>query len=238
MARIRASDPALAIATRMVSQLAAVQTVAEQARDQSMATREEMVTLEQLAASFYEQLDLSLAQRQQLRADVDGALAGLQALAGQLDRVALTPGPPGQPGTPGAPGQPGAPGSSAYDLARGAGFTGTLTDWLTSLRGPKGDPGSPGVAGVALSAGSVNLGSTLLAGASRDITVALTRPMPADAWSPAVSIIGGTGVLGALVFDGVLSTTKTTAVVRVRNTGLSSLAATAATVHVTAFALT
>jgi hypothetical protein len=56
------------------------------------------------------------------------------------------PAEPGQDGSPGAVGASGAPGASAYELAVGTGFQGTLEDWLASLKGEKGDSiqGEPG----------------------------------------------------------------------------------------------
>ena len=42
---------------------------------------------------------------------------------------------------------PGQDGKSAYQLAQEAGFTGSVTDWLASLKGPKGDQGEVGATG-------------------------------------------------------------------------------------------
>ena len=42
---------------------------------------------------------------------------------------------------------PGQDGKSAYQLAQEAGFTGSVTDWLASLKGPKGDQGDVGATG-------------------------------------------------------------------------------------------
>jgi len=50
-------------------------------------------------------------------------------------------------GGSGEPGGPGEPGASAYEVAVAAGFVGSESDWLSSLRGPKGDPGRPGEPG-------------------------------------------------------------------------------------------
>ncbi|MCF0086605.1 MULTISPECIES: collagen-like protein [unclassified Streptomyces] len=58
-----------------------------------------------------------------------------------------TPGAKGDPGEPGADGAPGEDGPSAYEVAQAAGFTGTETEWLTSLVGPKGDTGETGAQG-------------------------------------------------------------------------------------------
>lgn len=45
-------------------------------------------------------------------------------------------------GAGGSGGAPGAPGASAYQLAVQNGFTGTLAEWLASLRGPAGQDGA------------------------------------------------------------------------------------------------
>lgn len=45
----------------------------------------------------------------------------------------------------GTPGDPGRDGLNAYQLAiQEQGFTGSISDWLRSLKGEKGDPGAPG----------------------------------------------------------------------------------------------
>lgn len=53
----------------------------------------------------------------------------------------------GEVGPTGPQGNPGEDGKSAYELAVINGFSGTETDWLTSLVGPKGDQGEPGPSG-------------------------------------------------------------------------------------------
>lgn len=61
------------------------------------------------------------------------------------------PGAPGAPGEPGAPGSPGAPGDdglSAYEIALADGFTGTVEEWLASLKGETGEQGAPGPDGA------------------------------------------------------------------------------------------
>lgn len=47
-------------------------------------------------------------------------------------------------GQPGLPGLPGKDGKSAYQIAKDHGFTGSETEWLTSLKGADGTPGEPG----------------------------------------------------------------------------------------------
>ena len=58
----------------------------------------------------------------------------------------------GDAGPAGLPGPKGDPGDSAYTIARGHGYGGTETQWLTTLvgeRGPKGEPGDAGATGPA-----------------------------------------------------------------------------------------
>jgi len=60
------------------------------------------------------------------------------------------PGADGNDGAPGADGEDGAPGDdglSAYELAVGEGFEGTLEEWLLSLIGPPGADGADGEQG-------------------------------------------------------------------------------------------
>lgn len=45
-------------------------------------------------------------------------------------------------------GTPGVPGKSAYEIAVIEGYTGTVDQWLASLKGATGDPGPPGADGV------------------------------------------------------------------------------------------
>ena len=53
----------------------------------------------------------------------------------------------GSPGSPGAPGSDGKDGKSAYDLAVEKGYTGTLEEWLASLKGDNGTNGTNGTNG-------------------------------------------------------------------------------------------
>lgn len=57
-------------------------------------------------------------------------------------------GSPGADGAPGQDGSPGADGESAYQLAVEAGFTGTLQEWLASLKGAPGQDGADGAPGA------------------------------------------------------------------------------------------
>lgn len=56
-------------------------------------------------------------------------------------------GPAGPKGDTGAAGAAGAAGKSAYELAVAGGYTGTQSQWLTSLKGAKGDTGAQGPQG-------------------------------------------------------------------------------------------
>lgn len=54
---------------------------------------------------------------------------------------------PGEPGKDGIDGRDGADGKSAYLLAVEHGYSGSESEWLTSLKGEKGDAGQPGERG-------------------------------------------------------------------------------------------
>jgi hypothetical protein len=54
----------------------------------------------------------------------------------------------GRDGVDGEPGPQGVPGKSAYDLAVEHGFTGTVADWLQSLKGEQGQDGIDGKDGA------------------------------------------------------------------------------------------
>ena len=56
-------------------------------------------------------------------------------------------GEPGEPGKDGIDGRDGADGKSAYLLAVEHGYSGSESEWLTSLKGEKGDAGQPGELG-------------------------------------------------------------------------------------------
>ena len=53
----------------------------------------------------------------------------------------------GEPGATGVQGAPGAAGASAFEFAVADGFSGTLTQWLTSLKGADGSDGATGAQG-------------------------------------------------------------------------------------------
>lgn len=55
----------------------------------------------------------------------------------------------GNPGTNGVSGRDGTNGKSAYQLALDAGFTGSMQQWLESLKGQRGDKGERGESGTA-----------------------------------------------------------------------------------------
>lgn len=63
------------------------------------------------------------------------------------------PGADGVDGAPGTDGADGAPGASAYEVWLAAGNSGTVNDYLASLKGPKGDTGETGPKGDTGAAG-------------------------------------------------------------------------------------
>lgn len=69
----------------------------------------------------------------------------------------------GDQGPAGADGANGQDGRSAYDLAVLDGFTGTESEWLTSLVGPKGDTGDQGLQGEPGTPGTVLTGWSVTA---------------------------------------------------------------------------
>lgn len=63
-------------------------------------------------------------------------------------------GPKGDTGAQGPAGEAGTDGKSAYELAKADGYTGTLTEWLASLKGEQGPAGAKGEKGNDGSAGA------------------------------------------------------------------------------------
>jgi len=61
-------------------------------------------------------------------------------------------------GKDGAPGKDGANGKSAYELAVENGFSGSLDDWLLSLKGEDGNDGAPGASGATGAQGETGVG--------------------------------------------------------------------------------
>lgn len=61
---------------------------------------------------------------------------------GRTTSIGIPESVPGPSGDPGQDGDPGDEGASAYQIAVKGGFSGTETEWLSSLRGEKGDPGT------------------------------------------------------------------------------------------------
>ena len=78
----------------------------------------------------------------------DGVDSGKPARGEQGPTGATGPegpiGPTGPQGPTGPTGDPGAPGKSAYELAVEKGYTGTIDEWIASLKGEQGDPGVDG----------------------------------------------------------------------------------------------
>lgn len=73
-------------------------------------------------------------------------------------------GPKGDTGAQGPAGEAGTDGKSAYELAKADGYTGTLTEWLASLKGEQGPAGAKGEKGNDGAVGAV--GATGPAGKS------------------------------------------------------------------------
>ncbi|MDE7261314.1 MAG: collagen-like protein, partial [Oscillospiraceae bacterium] len=78
----------------------------------------------------------------------------------------------GEPGAEGPAGQDGAPGQdgkSAYEIAVDAGFSGTETEWLASLKGERGEPGPEGPEGAQGPAGADGLQGPQGPGGTRNL---------------------------------------------------------------------
>lgn len=71
-------------------------------------------------------------------------------------------------GLQGAQGAKGAPGPSAYKLAVGEGYKGTLRQWLASLKGPKGNTGATGPGSTGPAGPKGDTGATGAAGPKGD----------------------------------------------------------------------
>lgn len=140
------------------------------------AVEEQQLTLQGLADEYRQRAAESQADRQQLHADIASLATDLHdeaenranqdtanqvavsALNARLEQIQLTPGPAGKDGTPGKDGRDGsngkdgangADGKSAYQLARDAGYGGTETQWLATLKGADGARGPQGLQGTA-----------------------------------------------------------------------------------------
>lgn len=94
-------------------------------------------------------------------------------------------GPEGVAGDPGEQGEDGEPGQSAYALAVEQGFTGTLDDWLESLKGDPGEPGEPGDPGPVGPPINVQVNGTMFEGVTTLILsgIGLTASMVGSALS-------------------------------------------------------
>ncbi len=162
-----------------------------------------------------------------------------------LEERAPVPGPPGQDGADGRDGQDGAPGvdgKSAYQLARDAGYGGTQTQWIASLKGDagapgkdgapgqkgdkgdagaKGDTGPSGTANLALAAGPVGV---LALGGSVNVTLTWSRPMPNTTYT--VQCAHSAVVSLANVTFTVSNKTTTGCTVNVKSVGLALAAGT------------
>jgi len=263
-ARLAELQQALAEMAQTPAQLSELEQMAAQLAAEQVETDAHVATLLQaqnainaLALTVQDALATSLAQRAQLRADLD--LLSTTVMMWQMAEA--VPGPIGKDGP------------SAYQVAVAAGFTGTVEAWLASLVGPRGeggkggDPGpagasayqvalasgfsgtpaqwlaslvgAPGKNGAALSAVTVasGVGQTslaLAAGAYTDVVCTLSTTMPTTTYNAAAIVISGPllGKSSATVID----KTRTQVTVRCTNTGLTAVLAAASVVLVDAAA--
>lgn len=127
--------------------------------DELRAAAAQLPTTQQAAAEAHlalqEQLD---TLRDLINTDAaanDETQQQLDSLTQRVDNIELIPGPPG------VAGKDGSPGKSAYLLARDAGYGGTETQWLASLKGADGATGAAGKDGVTptLTIGTVTTGA-------------------------------------------------------------------------------
>lgn len=124
----------------------------------------ETVTLAGLAADYQAQLAASIEDRADLRADVTELIAEIQGLNARISsegyeesearatadaslRAALTALQARFDAFEPVPGPQGQPGASAYEVAREAGYGGTRSQWLASLKGDAGAQGPQGIPG-------------------------------------------------------------------------------------------
>lgn len=82
--------------------------------------------------------------------------------------------------------------------------------------------------------GQTTLTGTLLAGATQNVTVTLSRDMGSATYAPGYSLTGGTGLLGNLSITGIVSQTNRTVTLQIRNTAVLGLTLTNAVVSVVA----
>lgn len=88
---------------------------------------------------------------------------------------------------------------------------------------------------VTVGYGTAAMSGSLLAGGTTNLVVTLSRDMGSATYSVGTALVGGTGLIGSIVISGVLSQTRTTVTVQVKNSGLVTLANLAgAVVHVVA----
>lgn len=75
------------------------------------------------------------------------------------------------------------------------------------------------LASVTITSGQEQVPAMAL-GATRTISVALTKPMPDSTYSATATLFGTTGILGSVVVDGITAQTDRTVTVQVRATGV------------------
>lgn len=88
----------------------------------------------------------------------------------------------------------GPPGDSAYQVARSAGFVGTVAEWLATLRGPQGPAGDPNRRSA-----RVPIGSGLLApNAVQTLRVTWSTPFEDDKYTISETSFESSSLLGSV----------------------------------------
>lgn len=165
-----------------------------------------------------------------------------RAIVGLIEDIELTPGPPGRdstvPGPPGAdstvPGPPGKDSTVPGPPGKDSTVPGPPGKDST-VAGPPGKDGATATVNtIGLASGKFDMSATLVAGAVADVVVPLNVNLGATPYAATATLVGGAGLLGKLVIDGIIAQSASSVTVRVRNTGLLGLATSGATITVIA----
>lgn len=100
---------------------------------------------------------------------------------------------------PGEDGQDGAPGASAYDLWLAQGNTGSVTDFLRSLKGEQGEPGLQGAPGVGIAGITQTSDTTFLVTLTDGSAESITMPTPDAAITRTIESIEAGDEVSSLV---------------------------------------
>lgn len=199
------------------------------------ALESDTVTLKQVAATVQELSAESTADRLGLHSDV----SGLQSRMAAQEARAMTPGPKGDPGPPGASikgdkGDKGDPGTPA-DMTRVTALEAQTAALQAALTAVTARVAALEAKTVTVANGAAALPASLLAGASANVVVTLTRPMGATTFSVGYALEGGQSLLGNVSITGFAITSQSVVTLTVRNNGLAGLLnLSAATAHVVA----